>query len=57
MNRLIEVNKSKNSLFVDTIKIIAINNYKKFINKFFKSEWEIIKNNAYLKIFIIILDT
>lgn len=51
MNRLIEVNKPQNSLFVNKIKIIVINNYSKFIYKLFKSEGEIIKNNDIFKDF------
>lgn len=51
LNRLIEVNRPKNSLFVDKIKIIAINNYNKFINNFFNAEGEIIKKNDIFKDF------
>ena len=51
LNRLIEVNRPKNSLFVDKIKIIAVNNYNKFINKYFKSDEDMIKNDNIFKDF------
>ena len=51
LNRLIEVNRPKNSLFVLKIKIIAINNYNKFINNFLNSDGEIIKKNDIFKDF------
>ena len=38
LNRTIEVNWTKNSLFADYLKVIAINNYNKFINNIFNSD-------------------